>query len=263
MSDDTNKNELVTLGGLTEADFIKAAQGNRGFTKDETVIPFTRIMQPQSPQVGTAPWITPGVFLNLATSKVNKELLCVMVDVQWNYTEWTAPAGQGGQFVKDWGEFAKGWQELCDKDQWEAYQPVTKEGHSILRARHFYLLTIDEIGDYERTIFPFAATSLAVAKQWSAMVQYAPKVKTSQGMLTPAHFYYTYVLSLEEQKNNKGRWFKPKVSANIENNKYVSVLEMPNGKAIWEASEKMRDGLQAGEFRASNPVDEEGSDNTF
>jgi hypothetical protein len=258
MSDNTG-NEVAIVGGLSEVDFIKASKENKGFTQNESIIPFTRIMQPGSPQVGTMPWITPGVFMNLATSKVNKELTVVLVNHMWNYTEWSAPAGQGGQFVKDWGEYDKGWKELCDKDQHDAYQPVTKDGHSILKARHFYILTIDEIGDFERTIFPFYATSLAVAKSWSAMVQYAPKVKTSEGLLTPAHFYYTYIMSLEEQKNNKGRWFRPKVTANIVDNKYVSVMEMPNGKAIWDAAVKMRDGLQAGEFRASSPEDEEGT----
>ena len=255
----SDSKDVAIAGGLSEVDFIKAAETNKGFTRDESVIPFTRIMQPQSPQVGTAPWIVPGVYMNLATSKVNKELLTVLVSHMWNYTEWTAPAGQGGQFVKDWGEYDKGWKELCDKDQHDAYQPVTKEGHSILKARHFYMLTVDEIGEFEPTIYPFSATSLVVAKNWSAMVQYAPKVKTSQGLLTPAHFYYTYIMTIEEQKNAKGRWFKPKVAANIVDNKYVSVLELPNGKAIWDAASKMRDGLQAGEFRASSPDDEDPS----
>ncbi len=259
MSENGNGSSLTVVGGLNELDFIKAAQSNKGFTKDESVIPFTRIMQPQSPQVDTMPWIKPGLFLNLATNKVNKELLCVLVDHKWNYTEWTAPAGQGGQFVKDWGEYDKGWKELCDKDQHDAYQPVTKDGHSILKARHFYVLTVDEIGDYDRTIMPFYATSLVIAKNWSAMVQYAPKVKTSEGMLTPAFFYYSYVLSLEEQKNNKGRWFKPKITANIKDNKYVTVMELPNGKAIWDAAVKMRDGLQAGEFSTTSHEDEEGT----
>ncbi len=247
--------------GVSEDEFLKQAQQNKGFTRDESVIPFTRLMQPMSTQVGSAPWIVPGVYLNIATSKVNKELLTVLVSHMWNYTEWTAPAGQGGQFVKDWGENYKGWQALCDKDQAEAYQPVTKEGHSILKARHFYMLTVDEIGEFEPTIFPFAATSLSVAKSWSALVQYAPKVKTSQGLLTPAHFYYSYVMSVEEQKNNKGKWYRPKVTANIVDNKYVSTLELPNGKAIWDAAVKMRDGLTAGEYRASNAADE--ADDTF
>jgi len=250
-------NELVKVG-LSEDEFVKAAQDNQGYTKDEGVIPFTRVMQPLSPQVGTVPGVVAGGFLNLATNKFSTELLVIPVDHRWNYTQWSAPQGEGGQFMQDWGDNEQGWQELCDPDQRMAYQPVTKTGNVILKARHFYIFDIDEIGDYERSILPFYATSLKVAKQWSTMQQYAPKINTSKGMLTPAYFYYTYKITLEESKNQKGRWFSPKVTANIVDNRYVSVLELPNGKAIWDAAIALRESLKAGDVRAANQnVDED------
>ena len=236
---------------LDEDEFIKAAMGNKGFTKDEGVIPFTKIMQPLSPEVGTIPMATPGVFLNAATNKVSRELLVVPVDIRWSYTEWV-PRDQGGGFVFDWGENEAGWQDKCDGDQKFAYQPSTKDGHNILKARHVFLFDVDEIGDFERTIYPMSGTALKVAKQWSTMMEYAPKVSTSKGMMTPAYFYYTYRLTTEEVKNSKGRWFVPKVTANIVENKYVTVFELPNGKAIWDAAVKLRDDLASGEVKAAS-----------
>ena len=249
--------EVTTTNGalpttIDEDAFIKAAMSNKGFTKDEGTIPFMRVMQPLSPQVGTIPGVTAGGFLNLATNKFEKELLVIPVDVRWNYTEWSAPQGEGGQFVMDWGSNESGWQEKCAGDQKFAYQPVTTDGHIILKARHFYLFSIDEIGDYERSIFPMYATALKIAKVWSTMLQYAPKVQTSRGMMTPAYFYYTYKLTLDEVKNTRNqRWFQPKVTANITDNKYQTVFDLPNGKAIWEAAVKLREDLDSGEAKAT------------
>jgi hypothetical protein len=253
MSDETNK----ALLNVSDDEFVRAAMGNKGFTKDEGVIPFTKIMQPLSPEVGTVPMATPGVFLNAATNKVSRELLVVPVDIRWSYTEWV-PRDQGGGFVQDWGENELGWQDKCEADQKFAYQPVTKDGHNILRGRHVFMFSVDEIGDFERTIFPMAGTALKVAKQWSTMLEYAPKVNTSKGMITPAYFYYTYRIVSEEVKNSKGRWFVPKVTANISDNKYQTVFDLPNGKAIWEAAVKLRNDLVSGEAKASAQV--EGND---
>lgn len=256
MSDRT----LPTTAGLSEDDFIKAAQENQGFTKDESVIPFTKIMQPLSPQVGVVPGANPGMFVNLATSKVidGKEgMIVIPVINQWNYTEWSATKGEGGQFVRDWGTDESGWQALCDPDQKNAYQPVTKDGHSILKARHFFLFQIDEIGDVEVSIYSFEATALSVAKQWSSMMQYAPKISTRNGMMTPAYFYYTYKMTTEEVKNAKGRWFKPKVAANIVDGKFITVLDCPNGKHIWDRAVAFKESLNAGDIRAAAIEDQE------
>ena len=232
--------------------------GNKKFTKDEGVIPFIRVMQPLSPQVNDA-GISPGGFLNLATNKYSKDLLVVPVDVRWNYTEWSAPQGEGGQFVRDWGENDKGWQDLCEGSQKFAYQPVTKDGHVILIARHFYIFDINaETGEFERCIFPLYATGLKIAKAWSTMLQFAPKVATSRGMMTPAFFYYTYVVTLDEVKNTRNqRWFQVKINPNIVDNKYIPVMDLPNGKAIWDAAVRLREDLTSGVARAESQVESE------
>ena len=261
MSDDRT---LPTNMGLTEDEFIKAAEENRGFTKDESVIPFTKIMQPLSPEVGTIPGAVPGTFLNVATSKVidGKEgMLVIPVMNHWNYTEWTASKGEGGSFVKDWGEDETGWQANCENDQKFAYQPVTKDGHSILKARHFVLFQIDpDIGDVEISILAMSATSLKIAKAWSAMMQHAPKISTKNGMMTPAYFYYTYILKLEENKNAKGKWFVPKVNYNIIDNKIITVLDLPSGKAIWDRAIAFRELFKAGDVRVASQIEEEPAD---
>lgn len=244
---------------LSEDEFIKAAQENEGFTQKESVIPFTKIMQPLSPELGSVPNAVPGVFLNVATNKIvdGKEgMIVIPVLVQWNYTEWTATKGEGGQFVRDWGEDESGWQALCENDQKNAYQPVTKEGHSILKARHFYIFQISEIGEVEISILSMSATSLKIAKSWSSMMQYAPKISTRVGMMTPAYHYYTYKITLEENKNQKGRWFQPKVVYNMVEGKLITVLDCPNGKAIWDQALAFRESFKGGEIKAAAQIED-------
>ena len=50
---------MSDLVHFSDDEFVRAAMGNKGFTKDEGVIPFTKIMQPLSPEVGTVPMATP------------------------------------------------------------------------------------------------------------------------------------------------------------------------------------------------------------
>jgi len=256
MSDDRT---LPAGTGISEDDFIKAAEQNKGFTKDESVIPFTKIMQPLSPEVGMVPGAAPGVFLNVATNRVidGKEgMIVIPVVNRWNFTEWSASKGEGGQFVKDWGEDETGWQQLCEPDQKFAYQPITKDGHSILKARHFFIFQIDEVGDVEVSVLSLSATSLKIAKAWSSMMQYAPKISTRNGMMTPAYFYYTYKITTEENKNQKGRWFQPKIAYNTVDNKLITVLDLPNGKAIWNQALGFRDSLMAGDVRTASQAED-------
>ena len=240
---------------LPEHDFLEQAQHNEGFGRNESIIPFTRLLQPLSPQVGSTPGATPGVFFNQATNTVTESMIVIPILHQWNYTEWVS-RNDGGGFVRDWGEDEAGWQNMCDFDQRTAYQPMTREGHSILKARHFFILQLQN-GINETSILPFAGTALKVARQWSSMMQNAPKIKTSKGMVTPAYFYYQYNVTVEETKNNKGRWFLPKITPVVKDNRYVPVTEIENGLEIWKQAVDFRNSLRAGEVRAESVKVEE------
>lgn len=258
---DQNEVDQPAMGGLSESEFIGAAEQNEGFGRDETIIPFTRIMQPLSPQVGVIPGAVPGVFLNLATNTVyEKELIVAPILHQHNYTEWT-PRSEGGGFVRDWGEDLEGWRNKCEPQQKTAYQPITKDGHAILIARHFMVLQLQG-PEPELSIFPFFGTSLKVARAWSSQMQNAPKIPTSQGMKIPAYFYYTYSITLEETKNSSGRWWLPKIVPVLSNGKFKSIMEYTGGKALWDACVKFRDSLRAGEIKMASQS-EQGDPDTY
>ena len=166
--------------------------------------------------------------------------------------------------VRNWGTDETGWQALCEADQKFAYQPVTRDGHVILKARHFYILSLIEEDVIETSILPFAGTALKVARQWSSMMQNAPKIKTSKGMITPAHFYYLYKLTTEEVRKQAYRWYLPKILPLHDNGRACSVVDLKHGKEIWQQAIDFRDSFKAGNIRAADSeMNPNGDSDTF
>ena len=89
------------------------------------------------------------------------------------------------------------------------------------------------------------------------MMQYAPKIQTKNGMVTPAYFYYTYRITLEENKNQKGRWYQPHIAYNNVDGKIVTVLDFPNGQAIWKRALGFKDTFKSGGVRAATQIEED------
>jgi hypothetical protein len=260
MSETENKEIVATK--LDENSFVAEAEKNVGFSKDESVIPFTRILQPLSPQLGSTPGAQAGMLLNIASGRLTdgKEgMNIVPILPMWNYTEWVKRE-DGGGFVADWGDDEAGWQSMCEPEQRHAYKPETKSGHAIVKARHFVVLAMFEDGTTEPSLLPFTGTALKVARQWSTMMQNAPKISTSKGMLVPAHFYYVYKLTVDEVKNSNYRWYEPRIRLLMKDNKAVSIMDYDNGKEIWQEAIKLRDNFKAGTIKAASQEEYSGTE---
>lgn len=253
MSDNT---EIVT-GGISEEEFAAQAEANVGFTKDEAVIPFVRILQPLSPQLGNIAGATAGMIINVSTNRLSDGKTgvdIVPITHKWNYSEWVKRE-EGGGFVFDWDEDEAGWQSKCDEDQKYAYKPVTKDGHIIVKARTFFIFTLLEDGSYEPGMLPFTGTGLKIARQWSTLLANAPKIATSKGMLTPAYFYYIYKMQSEQVKNNQYSWYEPRIRHLIEDGKAVSIMDRPDGAQIWKAAVDFRESVRTGSVRTASQND--------
>lgn len=261
MSDKTD----LTRIDIDEDEFIAQAEENKGFSQNESIIPFTRILQPLSPQLGVTPGAQAGMLLNVATGHLTggKEGMTIIpLQHRWNYTEWT-PREEGGGFVADWDEDDTGWQSKCEPDQKYAYKPMTRDGHVIVKARHFFIFNLLN-GEFEPSILPFTGTGLKVARGWSSMLQNAPKIMTSKGMMVPAHFYYLYKLTVEEVKNSQYRWFEPRINlVTNEEGKAVSIFDLNEGKNIWQAAVQFRNDLKAGTIKAASQEAEAQAEDTY
>lgn len=240
---------LPALRGLNEDQFLAEANKAEGFTQEESIIPFVKLLQPLSPQVNSLPEAQAGKFMNVATNTIYDSLNVLPIFHVWNFTEWTS-RDAGGGFIRNWGEDIAGWQEKCEDDQRNAYMPITKDGTIISKQRHFYCFAMNDDGTYERAIMPFAATSLKVARQWSSLLQNPPKVETSKGLVAPAFFYYVYTIDKTSQQNTKGRWYLPTVKFSGKR-----IVDYPNGNELWLAAIGFRDSFKAGEIQAASQIE--------
>jgi len=257
-----SESKEVANRGIDDESLIAEAEGNVGFSKDESIIPFTRILQPLSPQMGSTPGAQPGMFLNIATGRLTdgKEgMNIVHVMHQWNYTEWVKRE-DGGGFIADWGDDEAGWQAQCEGAQKHAYKPETKDGHAIVKARHFFVFNLFDDGTYEPTILPFTGTALKTAKQWSSMMQNAPKIETSKGFIVPAYQYYVYKVTVEEVKNSNYRWYEPRIKLLMKDNKPVSIKDYETGREIWKNVISFRDSLKSGTIKAASQEEYAGTE---
>ena len=252
---------------IDESELIDQASQNEGFTASESVIPFTRILQPLSPQLNSTPGASAGMLLNIATGRLTdgkKGMTIIPILHRWNYTEWT-PREEGGGFVADWQTDEAGWQAKCEGEQKYAYKPMTRDGHVIIKARQFFIFSLFDDGTIESSVLPFTGTGLKIARQWSTIMQNAPKIKTSKGMMTPAYFYYLYDFKTEQVKNNQYSWYEPRIQLLKEHDKAVSIVDIPGGLEIWKQAIAFRDSFNAGTLIAASQADEHssGTEDTF
>lgn len=259
----TERQEIMLTNNLiSDDDIIAEAETNKAFASDEVTIPFLKILQPLSPSVqeGTSDYIPsakPGMFYNTATEQLfdgKIGIAVVPITHQRNFTEWVSRA-QGGGFVKNWGE-GLAWQEICEPEEREAYIPVTKSGHTILKSYFHYVYVVElDTGSYNPCVFSFAGTQIKRSRRWSSLMANA-MIATKDGPKRAAHSYYVYKAITEIERNDKGTWYAPRISAYTQSlngkNTWLSVRDIPNGGEIWVAAKEFRKSLMEGTIQSAS-----------
>jgi hypothetical protein len=247
---------VSTSNEISDDEIYGEALKDKAFERDQLVIPFLKILQQLSPYVDEnnsdhIPGAKSGMFFNTGTMKLypgDKGLVIVPITHQKSYTEWKP---KRGGFVKDWKE-SLAWQNNCAPDQRDAYLPVTKEGNNIIKAQfHYVFIVNEETGAFEPCIFNFYTTFLKRARRWSAMIANA-MIATPNGPRQAAHSFYSYKVVTAVERNEQGSWYFPKITANVINDKWISVRELINGKAVWDAAKAFRESLLQGTVTAEN-----------
>jgi len=254
---------LPTIISAEEQEIIDLAKRNKRFERDELVIPFLKILQPLSPivQEGEAnvPGAKPGMLYNTSSEQLHDGktgIVCCVVGHQKSVTEWI-PRAAGGGFVRDWG-VDDAWKASCEPNQRDAYQPVTKSGNNILKSRLFYLFQIDtETGEYDPSVISMPNTFAKVASRWATMLN-NERTRLSNGTLAfVPHYFYTYRLTTELKKNNKGVWYVPRVTKNAdETGNGIKLKDLKNGPHLWEAAKQFQESLNEGAVRVDDQDNE-------
>lgn len=258
MNDLTQKEQLPVDLGISEEDFLRDAEENKPFERNETIVPFLRVLQPLSPAVqednpNYVPSSKAGMFLNVANEVIydgKSGLTLIPVTHQKNYTEWT-PISKGGGFVKDWGE-SLDWQKICPKNQINAYRPITNNGTEIVYAMWFFVMIVNkEEGTFDPVIMPFTGTQVKFGRKWAATLTNS-KVKLPSGPKIAPYFFFPYHVTTFSQRNEKGSWYSIKIVPEQHGDgTRLSTFALKNGKELYNAAKLFKQSLIEGTLRAA------------
>jgi len=239
---DSTTEQLPATLTAEEEELIKLSQRNTKFERNDLIIPLLKVMQPSSPEVleGGAQYVPgarPGMFYNTSSGKLTpgqEGMLCCIIGHQRKVMEWI-PRTAGGGLVKRWG-MDNGWKTLCDPDQIDALNPVTREGHTIDKRREFLIFDIDpSTGNTDPSFFSMRGTAMRIAAQLSNMLV-GNKIRLGDGrIITPPYYYFVYKCTLERMTNDQNQmWWLPKFTKHVKDGQHVKTQDMPNGKEIYE-----------------------------
>ena len=243
----------LTQISAEEQRLIDLANRQGKFKQEDLVIPRLKVLQPLNPEVQeNGPQYVqdarPGMFYNTNSGKLTSGktgMTIVIVGHQRNYIEWI-PRQDGGGLVKIWG-VDEGWRNLCDPDKVNDWQPVTKNGHTIQKIRSFFVFDIDtESGDYDASFMNLSGTQTRIAAGLSSMLMQA-KMKIAGKVYTAPFYFYTYKMTLDSMRNDKGSWFVPRIVKNTNaEGLHVRTMDLQNGEQIFNDAVSMQEQFMEG-----------------
>ena len=257
---DSVTEQVPAVLSAEEEMLLALAQKNTKFDRDELIIPRLKVLQPLSPEVqdgsnGYIEGAKAGMFYNTSSGKLTPGqtgmTICI-VGHQRQTIEWSSARADGsGQLIKIWG-MDEGWKALCEPDQRNIFNPVTKDGHSIDKQRSFLIFDVDmKTGDYDPSFFNLRSTGNKIASQIANMLVQT-KTRLSDGrIITPPYYYYLYKMTLEFVQNTKGKWWAPKV-VKLTNDKgmHWKTQDVPNGNHIFKQAIIMQEHFLTGDIQS-------------
>jgi hypothetical protein len=265
---DSETEQLPATLTPEEEQLAKLAEKNNKFERSELVVPRLKILQPLNPEVqeGSNQYVEgakPGMFYNTSSGKLTpgqQGIIMVVVGHQRQTIEWVS-RDQGGGLVKIWGA-DEGWKALCDKDQRDAFNPVTKEGHTIDKQRSFLIFDVNpDTGEYDPSFFNFRSTATRTANLLSTMLSQT-RVKLGNGqVITPPFYYFTYKVTLDKLSNNKGTWWSAKIVKNTsKEGQHIKTQSLPNGEQIFQQAVLFQEQFMEGSIAMTAEFEEHTDD---
>jgi len=265
---DSATEQLPVTLTAEEEQLAKLAQKNTVFERNELVVPRLKILQPLNPEVQEdgnqyVQGAKPGMFYNTSSGKLTsgmEGMIVCVVGHQKQTIEWV-PRETGGGLVKIWGA-DEGWKANCEPMQRNAFNPVTKEGHTIDKQRSFLILDINvKTGETDPSFFNFRSTANRVANLLSTMLTQT-RYKLSNGqVITPPFYFFTYKITLDKLTNNRGTWWAPKIVKNVnEKGIHIKTQDLINGDEIFKQAIMLQEHFLEGGIQQSDWEQPQGGD---
>ena len=234
---DKGATALVTPPSVSVGDvFADAADTKLNFQRDDLAIPFLRVLQKGSPEVNPRDpkyiqGAQQGFFFNTVTKQIwdgEKGILLVPVAFTKSFVEWKLRENGGG-FVKDHGGDASILQKTTRDDR---NRDMTADGTQITRSALYYVMQLQESGDFQTAAFALSSTQLKKANAWNSVIA-GMKIRNPENpaeFRTPRPYYWSYKVTTVPESNEKGDWMGVKIET------YKPVLELEGGSEIYLAA---------------------------
>lgn len=242
------------LPALVDEDvFADAGIGFENVGKEDLAIPMLKPLQQLSPQLSPkkTEYIVGAkageIFNSLSQVRYDGERGITVIPVAFikSYIEWI-PRAQGGGIVHNYGSDASIMTE-ASRDEVTG-KMVLKNGNELVESANYYVLVVDDEGNYTRAMMAFAGTQLKYSRRWITL---AGEIKLPRpdgnGKFSPPIFYMSYQITLGMDSNKKGDWYtwRPAVKC--------PTMQLPGGKQLYAEAKAFANAIRDGRVKAPDP----------
>jgi hypothetical protein len=243
----------LVAGQIDEAALLEDTEaGDHGFTQEDILIPFVRILQKLSPQVDKdEPEFIEGAeigdFLQTDTKVTysgGDGIFFVPAVYTINYTEWH-PRESGGGMVANHGTDRSC---LRNTTRDEKNRAMTPAGTLIATSALYFGFIVDlETGDRELAVLSLSSTQLKKSRDLNSRIQkFKHTIKTENGprKINPRMWFHLFKCTTIPESNDQGKWMGWKIE------RVGSILEYDWGHAAYEEARELATRFASGEVKA-------------
>lgn len=173
--------------------------GLNDFSREDLALPFLRILQRMSPEVGVIDGAKPGKILNTVTGEIYDHCTVIPVHYRKSEIEWI-PKSDGGGFVAEYTP------EEAPKGERIKGKTVLENGHELQTTATYSVLNIVN-GVPMRAVIAMSSTQLKKSRKWNSSLKQTVVTLPDNSMRPGAMYSYTWTIDgMTEEKNDLGSW---------------------------------------------------------
>lgn len=245
-----------------------ASSKGHGFAQRDLLIPFVVILQAKSqPCVKTSDKFVDGAAEGMIYNNANADLFdgeqgIVFVPVKYTrrWTQWKlrGKEGDGGGFVKDWGQNEDAAMALVVETDKKGRNLLASGKEQIVESGDYYGFLVDpESGKADGVIISMTSSNWKAAKRLNSFIQgwQQPKGEDQAGTYNPEMYFRPYLLTTQPESNDDGDWMSWKVQVYLpeghSEEESFTTFDLPNGEDIVNRAEILRGSVERGEVKVN------------
>jgi len=263
-----SKGSTALTTGDARSRMLAAASKTKGhgFEQRDLLIPFVVILQAKSqPCVKSSDKFVDGAAEGMIYNNANADLFdgeegIIFVPTKYTrrWTQWKlrGKEGDGGGFVKDWGQDEKGAMALVVETDKKGRNLLAGGKEQIVESGDYFGFLVDpESGKADECIISMTSSNWKAAKRLNSLIQgwQEPKGEGESGTYNPEMYFRPYRLTTQPESNDDGDWMSWKVQvykpADHPDDESFLTFDLPGGEDIVNRAEQFKDSINKGEVR--------------